>query len=110
MAGRKPLQINVLGGISVIHGEQTANLPPSKKTRALLAYLALTGREHRRDRLCSLLWEEAEDPGHRSQSYAGAMRRPARQPLGKASGGRFRSSGRPRSDARPFAGALARYR
>jgi DNA-binding SARP family transcriptional activator/TolB-like protein len=37
-------------------------LPPSKKTRALLAYLALTGRPHRRERLCSLLWEVPDDP------------------------------------------------
>jgi predicted ATPase/DNA-binding SARP family transcriptional activator/pimeloyl-ACP methyl ester carboxylesterase len=37
-------------------------LPQSKKTRALLAYLAVTGRPHRRDRLCSLLWEMPDDP------------------------------------------------
>jgi DNA-binding SARP family transcriptional activator len=37
-------------------------LPPSKKTRGLLAYLALTGRPHRRERLCSLLWDVADDP------------------------------------------------
>src|SRR5262249_51362976 len=32
------------------------------KTRGLLAYLALTGRTHRRERLSSLLWDEADDP------------------------------------------------
>ncbi len=37
-------------------------LPRSKKTRALLAYLVVTGREQRRDRLCSLLWEIPDDP------------------------------------------------
>lgn len=37
-------------------------LPPSKKTRALLAYLATTGRSHRRERLCSLLWDVTDDP------------------------------------------------
>ena len=37
-------------------------LPQSKKTRGLLAYLAITGRAHRRDRLCSLLWDVADDP------------------------------------------------
>jgi DNA-binding SARP family transcriptional activator/tetratricopeptide (TPR) repeat protein len=37
-------------------------LPPSKKTRALLAYLSVTNRSHRRDRLCSLLWDVADDP------------------------------------------------
>ncbi|MEZ5833430.1 MAG: AAA family ATPase [Dongiaceae bacterium] len=37
-------------------------LPRSKKTRALLAYLAMTGRPHRRERLCSMLWEVPDDP------------------------------------------------
>ena len=37
-------------------------MPRSKKTRALLAYLAVTGRPHRRDRLSSLLWEVPDDP------------------------------------------------
>ena len=37
-------------------------LPPSKKTRALLGYLVLTGKQHRRERLCELLWDVADDP------------------------------------------------
>ena len=37
-------------------------LPQSKKTRALLGYLLLTGQEHRRERLCSLLWDVVDDP------------------------------------------------
>lgn len=37
-------------------------LPRSKKTRALLAYLAVTERLHRRDRLCALLWDVTDDP------------------------------------------------
>ena len=40
----------------------TLALPPSRKTRALLAYLAVTGRPHRRERLCSLLWDLPDDP------------------------------------------------
>ncbi len=40
----------------------SVSLPPSKKTRALLAYLAVTGRSHRRDRLCGLLWDIPDDP------------------------------------------------
>src|SRR5690606_36423258 len=32
------------------------------KTRALLAYLALTGRAFRREHLCDLLWEVPDDP------------------------------------------------
>ncbi len=37
-------------------------LPQSRKTRALLAYLAVTGRAHRRDRLCTMFWDVPDDP------------------------------------------------
>jgi len=37
-------------------------LPPSKKTRALLAYLAVTARAHSRDRLCAMFWGVPDDP------------------------------------------------
>lgn len=37
-------------------------LPASRKTRALLAYLALEPRRHRRERLCELLWNIPDDP------------------------------------------------
>ncbi len=37
-------------------------LPPSRKTRALLGYLALAGRPQTRERLCDLLWEGPGDP------------------------------------------------
>ena len=56
------LAIRLLGEIDVVREGQRLPLPPSKKTRALLAYLALTGRPHRRERLCSLLWEIPDDP------------------------------------------------
>lgn len=56
------LAIRLLGEIVVERGGACLSLPPSKKTRALLAYLALTGRPHRRERLCSLLWEIPDDP------------------------------------------------
>ncbi len=46
----------------MIRDGEPARLPQSKKTRGLLAYLAITGRSHRRDRLCSLLWDVADDP------------------------------------------------
>lgn len=42
-------------------GEALA-LPQSKKTRALLAYLALQRAPQRRDALCELLWEMPDDP------------------------------------------------
>jgi pimeloyl-ACP methyl ester carboxylesterase/DNA-binding SARP family transcriptional activator len=37
-------------------------LPRSKKTRALLAYLAVTARQHSRDRLCAMFWNIPDDP------------------------------------------------
>ena len=56
------LQVQVLGPLSVLRDGEPVRLPQSKKTRGLLAYLAITGRAHRRDRLCSLLWDVADDP------------------------------------------------
>jgi DNA-binding SARP family transcriptional activator/pimeloyl-ACP methyl ester carboxylesterase len=57
-----PLQIDVLGPLAVARRGDVLTLPQSKKTRALLAYLVLTGRPHRRDRLCRLLWDVPDDP------------------------------------------------
>lgn len=54
--------IKTLGELAVLQGDKPLNLPPSKRTRALLAYLAVTGRPHRRDRLCEIFWEIPDDP------------------------------------------------
>lgn len=43
-------------------GEAALALPPSKKTRALFAYLVLTQRAHRREQLCKLFWDVTDDP------------------------------------------------
>jgi pimeloyl-ACP methyl ester carboxylesterase len=56
------LSIHTLGELKVTCDNQEIPLPPSKKTRALLVYLLLTQRPHRRDRLCELLWDETDDP------------------------------------------------
>ncbi|MFK8017660.1 MAG: alpha/beta fold hydrolase [Gammaproteobacteria bacterium] len=56
------LQILVLGELQVTRDGDAVALPASRKTRALLAYLAMTARPHRRDRLCELLWEIPDDP------------------------------------------------
>jgi len=56
------LQVQVLGPLAVRRDGAAVALPQSKKTRGLLAYLAITGRSHRRERLCSLLWDVADDP------------------------------------------------
>jgi pimeloyl-ACP methyl ester carboxylesterase/DNA-binding SARP family transcriptional activator len=56
------LSIRTLGELSVERDGERLPLPASKKTRALLAYLVLTGRPHRRDRLCEVLWDLPDDP------------------------------------------------
>jgi DNA-binding SARP family transcriptional activator len=56
------LIIRLLGEAELAAAGRTLALPPSKKTRALLGYLALTGRAHRRDKLCGLFWDVADDP------------------------------------------------
>ena len=61
-SGVAALEMRFLGEIELLRGAERLELPPSKKTRGLLAYLALSGRSHRRERLCSLLWDVADDP------------------------------------------------
>ncbi|MGE0745720.1 MAG: hypothetical protein AB7K86_10750, partial [Rhodospirillales bacterium] len=56
------LSLRFLGDVEVAQDGRRVALPPSKKTRALLAYLALTGRPVRRERLCALLWDVPDDP------------------------------------------------
>src|SRR4051812_45615066 len=55
-------EIRVLGELVVVRGGRSLSLPASKKTRALLGYLAVTGRSHTRERLCELLWPGPDDP------------------------------------------------
>jgi DNA-binding SARP family transcriptional activator len=59
MAG---LELRFLGDFEVRKGGRALPLPPSKKTRALLAYLSLQPRQFRREQLCQLLWEIPDDP------------------------------------------------
>ncbi|MFT3925533.1 MAG: AAA family ATPase [Myxococcales bacterium] len=56
------LQIRMLGELRMLRNGVPQSLPPSKKTRALLGYLLLSGREQRRERLCSMFWDVADDP------------------------------------------------
>ena len=56
------LAINVLGDLQVLRDGAAVALPPSRKTRALLAYLALTRRTHRREELCETFWDVPDDP------------------------------------------------
>jgi len=59
---RCDLEIRLLGQLEVISAGQSLSLPPSKKTRALLAYLVATEQSHSRQHLCDLLWKEPIDP------------------------------------------------
>ncbi|MFN8643969.1 MAG: AAA family ATPase [Candidatus Binatia bacterium] len=56
------LHLRLLGEMELNRDGRRLALPPSKKTRALLAYLVVTQRPQRRDRLCGLLWDVADDP------------------------------------------------
>lgn len=56
------LQINVLGELTVVRQGRELVLPASKKTRALLAYLAVVARRQRREHLCRMLWDLPDDP------------------------------------------------
>ena len=56
------LSIQVLGSLVVELNEHTLTLPKSRKTRALLGYLILSGMPQRRDRLCELFWDVPDDP------------------------------------------------
>ncbi len=56
------LTISLLGELTVERDGQPVALPQSKKTRGLLAYLALSEAPVPRDRLVSLLWEIPDDP------------------------------------------------
>lgn len=57
-----PLQIKLLGEFAVFQGARKIVLPSSKKTRALLAYLAMVNRRQRRDYLCRMFWDTPDDP------------------------------------------------
>jgi pimeloyl-ACP methyl ester carboxylesterase/DNA-binding SARP family transcriptional activator len=56
------LRISLLGKFSVLRDGAKLQLPPSRKTRALLAYLAVTARPHSRNRLCGMFWSIPDDP------------------------------------------------
>ena len=56
------LRIQLLGEFALWRGDTRLALPPSKKTRALLAYLVLSNRPQRRERLCEMFWDLPDDP------------------------------------------------
>ena len=62
MVGLPSLQMQMLGRLHVRRDGVALPLPASRKTRALLAYLALAPRPVSRSHLCELLWDVPNDP------------------------------------------------
>jgi TolB-like protein len=58
----RKLEIRLLGELAILADGVSRALPPSRKTRGLLAYLALADRPRRREDLCELLWDAPGDP------------------------------------------------
>ncbi len=58
----EPLTLRVLGSVSIERGGARLELPPSKKTRALLGYLLVEQRAQTREQLCALFWDLPDDP------------------------------------------------
>jgi DNA-binding SARP family transcriptional activator/TolB-like protein len=56
------LELRLIGPVAVSRAGTDVPLPPSRKVRALLAYLAMSRRPVTRSRLCELLWDLPSDP------------------------------------------------
>lgn len=56
------LELRLLGPLTVIRGGERLAMPPSRKVRALLAYLTVTRRPVTRSHLSQLLWDLPNDP------------------------------------------------
>jgi pimeloyl-ACP methyl ester carboxylesterase/DNA-binding SARP family transcriptional activator len=56
------IALDLVGPLALRREGQLVSLPSSRKTRALLAYLAIAKRPVRREHLCSLLWEVPDNP------------------------------------------------
>ena len=62
MASLSADHVLLLGPLQVIQNGAQLPLPPSRKVRALLAYLAIAPRPVTREKLCELFWDVADDP------------------------------------------------
>ena len=56
------LEVRLLGPLMVRRDGVTVELPPSRKVRALIAYLAMAPHAAPRSHLCELLWDTPDDP------------------------------------------------
>ena len=55
IASLSPDRVLLLGPLQVVRNNAQLRLPPSRRVRALLAYLAMAPRPVTRERLCELL-------------------------------------------------------
>jgi len=62
MRGSEPFEVSLLGEFGLRRGGTPVALPASRKTRALLAYLLLTAKPVRRERLCEMFFDIPDDP------------------------------------------------
>jgi DNA-binding SARP family transcriptional activator/TolB-like protein len=62
MASLSADRVLLLGPLQVIRNGAQLLLPPSRKARALLAYLAMAQRPITREKLCEVFWDVADDP------------------------------------------------
>lgn len=62
MQAREPFEVNLLGEFELRRDGMPVALPASRKTRALLAYLLLTAKPVRRERLCEIFFDIPDDP------------------------------------------------
>jgi TolB-like protein/DNA-binding SARP family transcriptional activator/tetratricopeptide (TPR) repeat protein len=61
-ASRSSVAVSLLGSLRVVRYGADATLAPSRKVRALMAYLAMAPRPIHRAKLCELLWDVPDDP------------------------------------------------
>jgi DNA-binding SARP family transcriptional activator/TolB-like protein len=62
MASLSTDRVLLLGPLQVFQNEAQLAQPPSRKVRALLAYLAMAPRPVTREKLCELFWDAVDDP------------------------------------------------
>ena len=61
-AASEPLRIRLFGTLELSRSTGALPLPASRRTRALLGYLAATAAPQSRSALCDLLWDGPDDP------------------------------------------------
>ncbi|MEM9500799.1 MAG: alpha/beta fold hydrolase [Pseudomonadota bacterium] len=74
------LTIEVLGGLSIRRDGTPLKLPTSRKARAMLVFLVLTGKQQHREHLCDMFWEGPDDPRGALRTAIWKLRRLLNEP------------------------------